>query len=163
MASQEKPKLDRRDLAILAALQRDGRLTNEKLAAEVALAPSACLRRRRALEKLGIIRAYRADIATERIGPCVALYAEIRLARHGQSDFERFERAIARQSAVVEAVQLGGDADYLLKVVVADLEAWRRINDTLVAQTDAAITVKTGVVLKVAKPFVGYPLFQTQE
>jgi len=163
MAPKEGPRFDRRDLAILAALQRDGRITNQELASFVALAPSACLRRRRALEASGLIAGYRADIAIERVAPGIVVYAEVRMARHAPADFDRFERAVERQPAIVEAVQTGGDTDYLLKAVVEDLVAWRAVNDALVDAGVGSITVKTHVVLKWVKRFVGYPLAGAQD
>lgn len=158
MSSKEGPRFDRRDLAILAALQRDGRMTNQALAALVALAPSAALRRRRALERAGAIKGYRADIAVGRVTPGIEIYAELRLARHAPSDFTRIEAVFARTPAILEAVQLGGEADYLIRAFVPDLETWRRVNDELVAACEAAVTVKSRVTLKVVKPFAGYPL-----
>jgi DNA-binding Lrp family transcriptional regulator len=158
MAPKERTRFDRRDLAILAALQRDGRMTNQALAALVALAPSAALRRRRALERTGAIKGYRAEIAIGRVAPGIEIYAELRLARHAPTDFARVETLLARTPAIVEAVQLGGEADYLIRAFVPDLEAWRKVNDDLVAACEAAVTVKSRVTLKSVKPFAGYPL-----
>lgn len=163
MAAKAGPRLDRRDHAILAALQRDGRITNDKLATLVALAPSACLRRRWALERAGLIAGYRADIAIERLGPHIVLYAAVSMLRHAPSDFENFERAVASLPEIVEAVQLGGEADYLLKAVVPDLTAWRAANDILAEACAGAITIKTQVVLKAVKKFSGYPIADRQE
>lgn len=156
--AKEEPRFDRRDLAILAALQRDGRVTNQALAAQVALAPSAALRRRRVLERAGIIRGYRADIAIGRVAPGIEIFAELRLARHGPQDFARVEAVFARTPAILEAVQLGGESDYLIRAFVPDLEAWRHVNDELVAACEAAVTVKSRVTLKTVKPFAGYPI-----
>lgn len=156
--AKEVRRFDRRDLAILAALQRDGRMTNQALAALVALAPSAALRRRRALEHAGIIEGYRADIAIERVAPGIEIFAELRLARHAPQDFTRIEAVFARTPAILEAVQLGGEADYLIRAFVPDLEAWRQVNDELVAACEAAVTVKSRVTLKTVKTFAGHPI-----
>jgi Lrp/AsnC family leucine-responsive transcriptional regulator len=74
--------LDRTDLKILQALQSEGRITNQTLAARVALSPSACLARIRQLEATGVISGYHAHVALELVRPTLFLYAEISLKRH---------------------------------------------------------------------------------
>jgi DNA-binding Lrp family transcriptional regulator len=149
--------LDRTDLKILQHLQAEGRLTNQALAARVALSPSACLARIRALETEGIISGYHAHIAVEMVRSTLVLYAEISLKRHSPAEFTRFESMVREIPEVVEAAQVSGQFDYLLKVVVPDIRAWRELAARL--QDEGGVEkVFTHVVLKDAKTFSGYPL-----
>ena len=117
--------IDRIDRKILAVLQRDGRITNAALAEEVALSPSACLARVRRLEHLGIITGYRADIAVERLRPVLLIYGEVTLKRHLPEDFRALEQLFAKDPRVLEAAEISGKSDYLVKVIVADMAEWR--------------------------------------
>ncbi len=149
--------LDRTDLKILQALQSEGRLTNQTLAARVALSPSACLARIRQLESAGVICGYHAHVALELVRPTLFIYAEISLKRHSPAEFSRFESMVKGIPEVVEAVQVSGQFDYLLKVVVPDIRAWRELAARL-QDEGGGEKVFTHVVLKDAKTFSGYPL-----
>ncbi len=151
-------QLDDTDLRILTQLQLQGRLANQALAASVGLSPSACSARLRELEKHGVIRRYLADIRLEAVGPAVTLYAEVALAQHRLEDFAVFERVIAQIPEIVEAAQVSGPADYILKVVTRDVDAWRRIADLLSEKAGAIASLKTNIVLKTAKRFGGIPI-----
>src|SRR5687767_14746652 len=114
-------ELDRIDRRILAALQADGRVTNQALSERVALSPSACLARVRRLEEAGIIQGYHARLDPFTIDVGVVLFAEVTLKAHGSEHLARFDAAVADIPQIVEASHVSGDYDYLLKVVVADL------------------------------------------
>jgi DNA-binding Lrp family transcriptional regulator len=150
--------LDRTDLKILQHLQAEGRLTNQALAARVALSPSACLARIRALETEGIISGYHAHIAVEMVRSTLVLYAEISLKRHSPAEFTRFETTIRDIPEIVEAVQVSGQYDYLLKVVVPDVRAWRELAARLQDGEGGVEKVISHIVLKDAKTFSGFPL-----
>jgi DNA-binding Lrp family transcriptional regulator len=115
------PSLDRIDLKILAILQEDGRITNQALAEKVALSPSACLARVRRLEADGLILGYHARLDVERIRPTVTVYGEVTLKSHRPADLLKFEAVLAQIPEVIEAAQVSGPFDYLIKVVSPDV------------------------------------------
>jgi DNA-binding Lrp family transcriptional regulator len=150
--------LDRTDLKILQALQSEGRLTNQTLASRVALSPSACLARVRQLEAAGVISGYHAHIAVELVRPTLLILAEISLKRHNSLEFTRFESTIRNIPEIVEAAQVSGQFDYLLKVLVPDIRAWRELAGRLQDGESGVEKVITHIVLKDAKTFGGFPL-----
>src|SRR5690349_15169530 len=125
------PKLDRIDRRILAELQADARLTNQRLSQRVALSPSACLARVRRLERAGVIQGYHARLDPFTLGIGLVLYADITLEGHTPAELAAFEKAIAALPQVVEASHVTGSFDYILKVVVADMGEWTRIAENL--------------------------------
>ena len=150
--------LDRIDRRILAALQADGRLTNQALSERVALSPSACLARVRRLEQAGVIQGYHARLDPFMLDVGVVLFAEITLKGHSTDDLARFDAAIAALPQVVEASHVSGAYDYLLKVVVADLAEWTAIGEQLTVAEVGAERINTHVLLRKPKVFVGYPV-----
>ena len=151
-------KLDRIDRRILAALQADGRLTNQALSERVALSPSACLARVRRLEQAGVIQGYHARLDPFRLDVGLVLFAEVTLQAHGTDELARFDAAIAALPQVVEASHVSGAYDYLLKVVVEDIAEWTRIGEQLTAEEVGADRINTHVLLRKPKVFVGYPV-----
>ena len=111
-------------------MQADGRLTNQALSDQVALSPSACLARVRQLENAGVIQGYHARLDPFMVDVGIVLFAEVTLKAHGAEDLARFDAVIADIPQIVEASHVSGDYDYLLKVVVADLDEWTRIGRT---------------------------------
>lgn len=124
-------KLDRIDLNILAALQRDGRMTKLDLAAAVNLSASACWERLRRLEKSGVISGYVATVDPAKVGRFVTVLVTVALKSHRQADFARFEGAVLKEPAIVACDAVGGGIDYLLRVVASDLAAYQELVDRL--------------------------------
>lgn len=153
-----RPRLDRIDHKILAALQEDARLTNQALSERVALSPSACLARVRRLEKSGVIQGYHARIDPFTIDIGLVLYAEITLDGHTPAELAAFERAIAALPQVVEASHVTGSFDYILKVVVGDMGEWTRIAEGLASAGLGVDRINSFVVMRKPKFFVGYPV-----
>lgn len=119
-------KLDRYDRHILEVLQREGRISNQDLAERIGLSPSPCLRRVRALEEAGLIAGYRALLDARRLGLNLIAFISISLDRHTPERFERFDAAVAAWPEVLECSLITGrDADYQLKVIVRDMEAYQ--------------------------------------
>ena len=152
------PALDRIDRAILAAVQANGRITNQALAERVALSPSASLARLRRLERLGVIEGYQARLDPWALGPRLILFAEVWLKHHGNRDFVRFESALAAIDEIVEASYVSGTFDYLLKVVVPDMPAWTRLAAELVDRDIGVDRIATHVLMRKPKIFRGYPV-----
>lgn len=116
--------MDQKDRQIIRALQGNARMTNLELAEKVNLSPSPCLRRVRLLEEAGVIRGYTAEVDQAAYGLPVTAFLRIRLERHSAETVRLFETRIARIDEVLDCFLLTGPADYLLRVVVAGLEAY---------------------------------------
>lgn len=151
-------KLDAIDLKILAALQRDGRLTKIKLAEEVGLSVSPCLERMRRLEKAGFIRGYNAEIDLSKLVSASKVFVEITLGGHTAADFERFENAIADVPEVVECHAIGGGMDYLMKVVATDIDHYQQVIEALLNANIGIARYFTYIVTKPVKRARGYPI-----
>ena len=114
------------DQRILRELQDDGRVANVTLADRVGLSPAPCLRRLRSLERAGIIRKYVTLIDGKTVGLGVTVFVQIRLDLQVEGRFEIFEQAVLQRSEILECYLMTGDADFLLRVVVPDVEAYER-------------------------------------
>ena len=121
-------KLDRYDHRILDILQREGRISNQELADRIGLSPSPCLRRVKALEEAGIIIGYHAELDARKLGFSLMALIHISMERHTADHFDRFEAAIRQLPEVQECLLITGqDADYQLKVIVSDMDAYQTL------------------------------------
>jgi Lrp/AsnC family leucine-responsive transcriptional regulator len=118
--------LDAIDQRILARLQQDGRLSNAELAEKVGLSSSPCWRRVKALEEAGVIKGYAAMLDARSVGLSVNVFVSVSLSTQNEKSLKDFERAAAERPEVMECYLMTGDSDYLLRVVVPDLEAYER-------------------------------------
>jgi len=118
-------KLDAIDLKILDELQRDGRLSNVALAKMVGLSPTPCTERVRALEASGIIAGYSARLDSARLDLGLLVFIEIAIDRTSQDAFDQFAGAMMRIPQVQECYMVAGGFDYLVKVRVPDMAAYR--------------------------------------
>lgn len=120
--------LDRYDRKILAVLQEDGRISNQDLADRIGLSPSPCLRRVRALEEAGILAGYRALVDARALGLTLTALIHISMDRHTPERFDRFEAEVREIPEIMECLLITGqDADYQLKVVVRDMDAYQEL------------------------------------
>jgi DNA-binding Lrp family transcriptional regulator len=150
--------MDAFDIKLLAALQADGRLTNNELADRVGLSASQCSRRRAALEEAGVIARYAAVLTADAVGLGVTALIQVRLAHHSADNSRQFAALVRRLDAVLEAHSLTGEADYVLKVVVPDLKALSSLlNETLLPHESIA-TVRSSIVLDQLKHTTALPL-----
>ncbi|MDW6026122.1 Lrp/AsnC family transcriptional regulator [Mesorhizobium sp. BAC0120] len=145
------PRLDRIDLRILDAVQRDGRITKLALAEKVGLSPTPCWMRLRKLEKAGLITGYHARLALRAVAPIATVLVEVTLGSHRQADFDRFERAIRDIPEIVSCWSVGGGVDYLLKVVARDIDAYQRLIDALLEREIGIDRYFTYIVTKTVK------------
>ncbi len=153
-----KQTLDRIDRRILESLQADGRLTNQDLAARVALSPSPCLRRVRALEKAGVIRQYVALLDPPKVGLGMLAYVTVKLEKKGKMPVDQFIRAVQSWPEVIACYSMTGDMDYLMRVQVEDLDHYSRfIMDTLLKQP-GVIDIRSNFVLERVKDTTALPL-----
>ncbi len=110
---------------ILRELESDGRISNIDLAARVGLSPSACLRRVQELERTGVIKGYRAILDREKLGAGIIAFVMVGLSAHLSKDARAFERAMEAAPQVRECHNITGAVEYLLRVEVADLPAYK--------------------------------------
>ncbi len=120
--------MDRIDRAILHELQHNGRLTNSALAERVNLSESACLRRVRGLEGSGLIRGYVCLVDQSSAGYPDNVFVQITLHSQQRRDLDAFEAAVMEIPEVMECYLMSGDADYIVRVIVADARDYERIH-----------------------------------
>lgn len=150
--------LDPIDLRILATLQRDGRLTNIKLADAVGLSPSPCLVRVKRLQSEGLIKGYGALIDLDRLISPVHVFAEFTLKDHSREDFVRFEREIAKVPFVTEVLLMSGGYDYLVRFVARDVRHYQELVEGLIDRDIGIARYFSYVVIKRVHERLDYPL-----
>jgi DNA-binding Lrp family transcriptional regulator len=150
--------MDRVDRTILAHLQAEGRLTITELAARIPLSVSRCQRRVRQLEASGVVRGYHADIDPARIGLGFTAIVFVEMRQEDRATIADFEARVAAIPEVVTAQRLFGDPDYLLRVVAADLAAYRELYDERLAGLPAVQRLTSTLVMKDLVGDRGLPL-----
>src|SRR5271166_958781 len=156
MVVKRPPALDRVDINILSALQRNGRSTVQKLAERVGLSPRACLERIRRLEGAGIIAGYQAVIELRHLSRPVNVFAEIILEK--QANRRRFEKRITAIDAVVECWEVSGEVDYIARIVCTDLADYEELTSELIDDADLGVArMVSHVALRPVRRFAGYP------
>lgn len=151
-------QLDDIDRRILRELQQDGRLQNVELARRVGLSPSPCLRRVKLLEEAGIIDRYIAVVDQAKVGLQLSMFARISLTAQDAETIDHFIAAMKRLPEVVECYIMLGESDALLRVVVSDLEDYRRFQSTHLTRRNGIQTVKTDVPSETVKQSFALPL-----
>ena len=151
-------ELDGTDRVILDLLQRNGRMTHAALADRVHLSPSACLRRVRRLEEVGVIEGYRASLALERIGLGTTVFVEISLTSQQEDHLDEFEAAVIAVPEVLSCHLMAGDADYLIQLVVADVADYERVHRTHMARLPHVAKLKSSFALRGVVARHGVPL-----
>jgi Lrp/AsnC family transcriptional regulator, leucine-responsive regulatory protein len=140
-------KIDATNHRILRELQRDGRISNLDLAANVGLSPSACLRRVQEMERAGIIKGYRAVLDPVAMGTGFVAYMTVGLSQHTKAAQEAFERAVARAPEVREVHNITGTREYLLRVEAADLAAYKHFHTDVLGVLPQVNAITTYVVM----------------
>ena len=140
-------EIDAINRKILQALVTDGRLSNTALAERVALSPSACLRRVQELERAGVITGYRAVLNPAALGVGFVAYVSIGLVRHVLGEQQAFEHAMAVASMVKECHNVTGAVEYLLRVEVADLAAYKRFHAEVLGSLPQVATITSYIVM----------------
>ncbi|MFT7721421.1 MAG: Lrp/AsnC family transcriptional regulator [Roseateles sp.] len=156
------PELDAIDRRILRALQQDARLTYEALAAQAGLSASAALRRVHRLEEAGIIGAYVVLVPPERVGLHLTAYINVRLEKQADNSQrnprELFRAAVQAWPEVVECAALTGEMDYLLRVLVQDMQHYARFIDDTLLKHPCVKDCKTSFVLERLKNTTAMPV-----
>lgn len=144
-----EPTLDRHDKQILAVLQEDGRISNQDLADRIGLSPSPCLRRVRMLEESGVIAGYRALLDARKLGLSLMALIGISMDKHTPERFQALEGVIRDIPEVLECLLITGQtADYQLKVVVRDMDAYQHLLLNRITQIKGVTGVHTSFVLR---------------
>lgn len=142
-------QIDRFDRHILQVLQQDGRISNQDLADRIGLSPSPCLRRVRALEQSGIITAYRAVLDAKRLGLSLLALVHISMDRHTPERFANFEDSIKALPEILECLLITGqDADYQLKVIVRDMDAYQALLLNKITRIEGVSGVHSSFVMR---------------
>ena len=132
---------------ILHVLQQDGRISNIELADRVGLSPSACLRRVQELERSGVIQGYRAVVNRAALGRDFIAYVAVGLNDHTKAAQAGFESAVERMPEVMECHNITGTVEYLLRVEVADLAAYKAFHMDRLGTLSQVNTLTTYVVM----------------
>lgn len=150
--------MDRTDKRILSLLQQDSTCSIADLAAAVGVSSSACHRRIKALEQLGIIAGYAARLDPRALGLKLQAYVEITLTSQSEESMERFEQAAAGFEDILECRPMSGAADYLLRVAAHDLEHFDQIHRACLSRLPGVSSMRSSFVIRTTKGWAGYPV-----
>lgn len=150
--------MDRIDLRILKALQEDGRASAQQLSARVGLSAAPVSRRVRAMEKSGVIQGYHARVDRQQVGLQSCMFAHVSLERHATEIVDRFIQAVRDAPEVLECHAVTGDADFLLKILVASPQAYDEFLHRFLFNLPGVRQTKTIVALREIKHDVRLPL-----
>lgn len=151
-------KLDATDWQILGLLQGDARISNVDLARAVGLSPSPCLNRVRALEEGGYISRYVTLLDALQLGLKVSVFIQVTLERQIEPALDTFEKAISERPEVMECYLMTGDADYLLRVVVADIQVLEEFILKFLSRLPGVGNIRSSFALKQVKYQTALPL-----
>lgn len=154
----ETNELDRASLQILEALQADARLSTQALADKVGLSATPVWRRVKEMEERGLIRAHVALLDRERLGLSICVLANVSLVRHSEGAVEQFERLVATQREIIECHAITGEADYVIKVVAADMKAYDAFLQQHIFKVPGVASVRSNVVLREVKYETALPV-----
>ncbi|TLX60634.1 Lrp/AsnC family transcriptional regulator [Stutzerimonas nosocomialis] len=158
MPRNPKASLDSYDRRILAALQRDGRLSNVDLADRIGLSASPCLRRVKMLEDTGVISGYQATLDPDAIGLGLTVFVGIKVERHHEEEAERFRQAVSALPEVLSAYLVSGESDFLLHVVVQDLRDYERFLTEVLLKLPGVRDIRSNFAIQTVKAQGPLPL-----
>ena len=148
MPNMELDAIDRR---ILSILQENARVSNVELAEASGISASPCWRRVRELERTGVISRYVTLVDPASVGMTLSVFIQVSLEKQIESALEDFEREILDRPEVMECYLMTGDADYLLRVVVANLEAYERFLMDRLTRIPVVANIRSSFALKQVK------------
>jgi DNA-binding Lrp family transcriptional regulator len=150
--------LDRYSLQILSELQRDSRQTVQQLSDLVGLSPTPCWKRIKEMEAAGVIRGYTALVDREKVGLKLAVVVEANLSQHNEDLVRRFEEAVAASPQIVRCLSTTGQADYIMTVLISDIQAYERFLHDTIFKLPGVTHVRSSIVLKELKSEVRLPV-----
>lgn len=154
----ETNELDRASRQILEALQADARLSTQALAEKVGLSATPVWRRVKDMEERGLIRGHVALLDREKLGLSICVLANVSLVRHSEGAVEQFERLVATQREIIECHAITGEADYVIKVVAADMKAYDAFLQQHIFKLPGVSSVRSNVVLREVKYETALPV-----
>ncbi len=146
-----------KDRRILAVLQRDSRQTLQQLADGVGMSASACWRRVKAMEDNGVIQRYAVILDSRKAGFGLSSMVHVSLARHEQKHVDNFIREVRQHPEVLECFATSGEADFHLRVVVEDIDAYNTFLDDFIFKLPGVSQVRSNIVLKEIKADTALP------
>jgi DNA-binding Lrp family transcriptional regulator len=152
------PKLDATSRSLLIELQKDSRRPLQELAQAVGLSATPCWRRIKAMEEAGVIRSYTAVVDREKVGLDLCVFGHVVLSRHIKDAVATFEAAMRRADEVMECYGATGDADFIIKVVVADTRAYDRFLHDRIFVLPVVATIRSHIALREVKQQLSLPL-----
>jgi DNA-binding Lrp family transcriptional regulator len=150
--------MDATDWKILAVLQSEGRISNQDLAERVGVSTAACWRRVRALEAAGVIGGYAALLDRQKLGLALCAFVHVSLSRHQRESTLDFAAEVEYRPEVLECFATTGDADFILRVVTADIESFHRFLDDFLFGLEGIAQVRSNIALKELKFDTALPL-----
>lgn len=150
--------LDRVDAKIVQRMQKDGKLSNTKLASELALSETACWRRLKRLEEEGVITDYQANLDRRKLGFGVMAFVQLTCNQHDAETTERFERTIEQCDNVMACHNTTGEADFLLQVVAIDLDDYSRFVDQVLRKLPGVSAISSNISLRELKSSTRLPV-----
>jgi len=151
-------ELDRASREILEVLQADARLSTQALAEKVGLSATPVWRRVKEMEERGLIRGHVALLDREKLGLSICVLANVSLVRHSEGAVEQFERLVATQREIIECHAITGEADYVIKVVAADMKAYDAFLQQHIFKLPGVSSVRSNVVLREVKYETALPV-----
>lgn len=151
-------ELDRASRQILEALQADARLSTQALAEKVGLSATPVWRRVKEMEERGLIRGHVALLDREKLGLSICVLANVSLVRHSEGAVEQFERLVGMQREIIECHAITGEADYVIKVVAADMKAYDAFLQQHIFKLPGVSSVRSNVVLREVKYETALPV-----
>ncbi|MDN3921233.1 Lrp/AsnC family transcriptional regulator [Roseateles violae] len=154
----ENDRFDRATRLILEALQADGRQSTQQLAEKAGLSATPVWRRVKELEESGVIRRHVALVDREKLGLNICVLANVSLVRHSEGAVEQFERLVQVSREIIECQAITGEADYVIKVVVADMKAYDQFLQQQIFKVPGVASVRSNVVLREVKYETALPV-----
>ncbi|MBF7681976.1 Lrp/AsnC family transcriptional regulator [Acinetobacter sp. B5B] len=157
-SSDIRVKLDRIDKNIIRLLQKNGRIQNNDLAKEIGLSPSSCLRRVKLLEDAGVIESYTTLVNPQKVGLQLILFSRIWLIGQDAETINIFIEAMKELPQVMDCYIILGECDAMLKVVVTDLDSYRKFQSSHLTKKNGITSVKTDLPSQIIKQSYQLPL-----
>lgn len=154
--------MNRTDVILLNALQRDSNQSIAQIAEKAAMSTSACHRRLRALEEEGYIRNYSARLDPRKLGLGLQVFVEISLTSQSQEVMNRFEEAVGRFDDILECHLMSGSADYMLRVAATDMDHFDIIHRTCLSRLPGVSAMHSSFAIRRIKEWTGYSLERLQ-
>ena len=154
--------LDRMDVSILEALQADARLSNQRLAEQVGLSPSACWRRVKSLEEAGVIERYVTVLNPDHVNLGVTAYLQLSLENHQPETMAGFDRLIDEVPEITECYAMSGQDDFLIRISTATLSDYEALLGKHFLKASGLRTANTSFVLKRKKYTTALPIKASQ-